>query len=326
MIRWIVGSAIIAAMGLSPAWAEAQASDAAMKEAQKLYQDAAKDMDTQDYARACPKLEAARKILPEHVRTAISLAECYDKLGEPATSLEAYNAARALAHTQKNTDKLAEIDTKLAALKPRVPHLTISVSKNVAMTPGLTISRNNVPVPVGQWGKSVALNPGKYQIEVTAVDKAPWNVTQEINMGQNATVQIKPPWSAEANDDTGTAGAVSNGKSVAPLRIAGIIGISVGVVGLGVGAFLGTQALTTNAASNMGHCNDRNICDRVGYDLRLQARSLGNGSTAMLVVGGVLATTGVVLVVVGGKNKNPNDNGQTSLWLGPTSVGVAGNW
>ncbi len=326
MIRWIVGSALLAALGLSPAGAQAQASDADMKEAQKLYQDAAKDMDTQDYARACPKLEAARKILPEHVRTAISLAECHDKLGEPATSLEAYNAARALAHTQKNTDKLAEIDAKLAALKPRVPHLTISVSKNVAMTPGLTISRNNVPVPVAQWGKSVALNPGKYQIEVTAVDKSPWKITQEINMGQNAAVQIKPPWSDDDDDDTGTAGAASNGKPGAPLRTVGVIGISVGAAGLGVGAILGAMALSKNNASNDGHCNARNICDQTGYDLRTSARSLGNGSTAMLVVGGVLATTGVVLFVVGGKNKSPSDNGQTSLWVGPTSVGVSGKW
>lgn len=336
MVRGISGLAVVLGVGLSAPLAHAQPTDAAKQEAQRLYQDAAKAMDARDYAQACAKLEVARKILPEHIRTAISLAECYDKLGAPATALKTFQEARALANAEKNTEKQTEIDTKMAALEPRVPHLTISVPKDIASLTGIWITCNSAPIPATQWGNAIAFNPGTYQIEVRAIDKAPWRTSAEVQIGKDSTVEIKPPWNtpptAPAADqnvprpEPTISIAETPPAPSSPLRTVGIVGISLGVVGMGAGAILGGMALSKNNASDDGHCKANNVCDQIGFDLRTEARSLGNGSTAALVVGGVLLAGGVVLVVVGGKNKESRDKGQTSVWMGPTSVGVRGRW
>jgi len=333
MVRRLAGMTLAIAISLTALGAEAQSTEAAKQEAQKLYQDAAKDMDAKEYARACPKLEAARKILPDHIRTAMSLAECYDKLGEPATAQEAFGFARALAHEQKNTDKLAEIDAKLVALKPRVPHLILSIPKEFSTLPGFAILRNGAPVPVAQWDKPISLNPGKYQIEVSAVDKKPWKTTVEIKAEKDTTLEIKPPWNdpPAIENSSGTSGTSPSGNgSDSPnppsstLRAIGIAGISLGAVGVGIGAILGGVAVAKNSASDSGLCNASNVCNQEGFDLRTEARAYGNLSTTALVVGSVLLASGVVLVVVGGKNTS--EKTQASLWVGPSSVGVRGMW
>lgn len=331
MNRNLVAWALAVGIGLSPAIVRAQASDAATKEAQKLYQEAAKDMAAQQYGTACPKLEAAKKILPDHVRTAMSLAECYDKLGQPATALETFEAARVLADAQKNADKLAEIDSRLADLRPRVPHLTLVVPKDIASLPGFSVLRNRVPVPVAQWGKALAVNPGTYQIEATALDKAAWNTSAEIQLGHDSIIEIKPPWNGpkETPSDKPEKPAVppATKPTNSPLRTIGIVGISLGAVGMGAGAILGGLAISKNNASkDPRHCDTRNVCDQVGLDLRNESLTLGNGSTAAWIVGGVLATSGVVLFAMGGKKKTSGDEAQTGLWLGPTSAGLHGRW
>jgi hypothetical protein len=319
--------------GFSLRAAHAEETDAATQEAAKLYKDAAKDMELREYSRACPKLEAARKIVPGHVRTAMSLAECYDKLGQPATALEVFKTARSIASAQGKADKVAEIDAKVEAIRPRVPHLTIIVPKGIASLPGLSLVRNDVPIPVSQWGAAVPINPGKYVIEVTALDKAPWKAPVEIEIGKDATVEVSPPWNEPAktgaNPQDGNrsqdTGSTSSGRS--GLRTAGFVGIGLGAVGLGVGAVLGGLAVSKNNESDDGHCKPDNHCDQIGFDLRTEGRTLGNASTAAFVLGGVFVAAGVISVVVSGKSKEASGNApQASFWVGPSGLGVRGRW
>lgn len=303
-----------------------------MKEAQKLYDEAAKDITAKQYGTACPKLKAAQTIVPEHIRTAISLAECYDKLGEPATALETFEGAQALAQKQNNTDKLTEIDTKLAELRPRVPHLTIVVPKEIATLPGMSILRNRIPVAVGQWGKPVAVNPGTYQLEVTAVDKSPWSTSTKIQLGHDTTVEIKPPWNVAPEKTTDKPEKLAEPPQPttptgSPLRTLGIVRISLGAVGIGAGAILGGLAISKNDASKEnGMCDARNVCNQMGLDLRNESLTFGNASTALIAVGGALAATGVILVAIGGKSKKDKETAETSILVGPTQLGVHGRW
>jgi hypothetical protein len=332
MDRRIQTAILVIVSGLSLPFARAEDVDPAMQEAQKLYQDAAKDMDRQAYARACPKLEAARKIVPNHVRTAMSLAECYDKLGQPASALDVFKQAKSLASDQGKTDKQIEIDAKVEAIRARAPHLTIIVPRQIASLPGLSIVRNEIPIPVSQWGTAVPINPGKYELEVTALDKAPWKTPVEVQMGKASTVEILPPWDVPAKPDSGagdggasTPAATSSPKKI--LRTAGFIGIGLGAIGLGAGAILGGLAVSKNNESDNGHCQPDNHCDQIGFDLRTEARTMGNASTAAIVLGGVFLAGGVVSVVLSGKVKESSGNApQTSFWVGPSSVGVRGRW
>ncbi len=93
----------------------AQTPDARAKiEAQKLYEDGAKDMEAEAYSRACPKFEAAFKILPDHIRTGVTLAECLDKWGKPASALSVLEKVLPLAKARNDKAKTAGLFLPLA--------------------------------------------------------------------------------------------------------------------------------------------------------------------------------------------------------------------
>ncbi|MBK9266720.1 MAG: hypothetical protein IPM54_43910 [Polyangiaceae bacterium] len=318
MHRRLCTSCLILGCVALPSASWAQSGAAAANEAAKLYQDAAKDMEKGQFSPACPKLEAARKILPEHVRTAMTLALCYEKIDKPADALELLEATKPLAVDQKSTDKVNEIEGRIKELKTRVPKLVVVVPDGIAATPGMSIARNGVPIVASKWGTELAVNPGSYEIEVTALNKEPWKTSATAKVGATERVEIAPPWQSEPAD-----APVEPRTPMSGLRIAGFAGIGLGAVGMGIGAVLGGLALSKNAESKDGHCNASNVCDDVGKELRRDAITFGNGSTAAFVVGGVLATAGVVLVVMG----KPKEAGaQTSVWVGPSSVGLRGQW
>ena len=69
---------------------------------------------------------------------------------------------------------------------------------------------------------------------------------------------------------------------------------------MAVGGYFGAQAIGKNGDSNAGnHCID-DRCDGAGKQLRLDAISAGNTSTALFVVGGLLVAGGAALFIVGG--------------------------
>jgi hypothetical protein len=322
----------------SAARAEQQADAKAQAAASELYTQAKRDMEAGAYARACPRLEAARKILPEHMRTGMTLAHCYDKAGQPARAWAELRRVSALTEAQRNPDKVAEIEAKLADLEGRVPRLTIEVPPDIGALPGFAITRNGTPIITAQWGKAEPVDPGVYEIGATALGKEPWTARVEVREpGKNVPVKVAPPWVLPARaaekpaekKDQGPSRSASVGSS-SWMRTAGFVGMGVGAAGLGVGAVLGAMALSRNGASNDGHCKADDRCDQAGFDLRSEARALGNGSTAAFVAGGVVLAAGAALFVIslpGSKDKEAGESrARASLLIGPSGLGVRGAW
>jgi hypothetical protein len=323
----------------SAAVAQQQPDAKAQAAASELYTQAKREMEAGDYARACPRLEAARKILPDHVRTGVTLAQCYDKAGQPASAWAELKRVRPLAEAQGRADKWIEIDAKVADLEGRVPRLLIEVPAEVGALPGFAITRNGTPIVTAQWGTAEPVDPGVYEIGATALGKAPWSARVEVkNPGKNVAVKVAPPWAlparvaekpvAEAKDKTPSRPASAASSSW--MRTAGFVGMGVGAAGLGVGAVLGGMALSRKGASNDGHCMTDDRCDQAGFDLRTEARALGNGSTAAFIVGGVVLGAGVALFVISppGSKGREADEGQAraSLLIGPSGLGIRGAW
>ena len=113
-------------------------------------------------------------------------------------------------------------------------------------------------------------------------------------------------------------------------RPLGIAVAALGVVGLGTGGLLAGLAVgKKNASNEAGHCDPQNTCDETGLDLRHQAVGLGNGATAALVVGGVLAAGGVVLLITAPSRGHEPEKTAKIRWsiaISPTRVGVQGAW
>lgn len=325
--------------------AHAQEPDAkTRKAAQELYEQAAQDMVAGEHARACARLEAAKKLLPGHIRTGMTLAECYRQAGQPASALAELLRVKALAEVQGKQEKIREAAKQLSDLEPHVPRMTLVIGEDVRALPGFSIVRNGTPVPVSEWGEAVPVDPGSYQLEATALGKERWATRVEVEAaGKQVTVKVEQPWTAPVRTTVEPTKSPEKKETVkaprplprphptAPassgLRTAGFVGMGFGVAGLGVGALLGGMTIARNGASDDGHCDAQNHCDQTGYDLRKEALALGNASTAAFAVGGALLATGVVLFAVSPSTKGregSKDRTNVSMRIGPGGLGLQG--
>ena len=112
---------------------------------------------------------------------------------------------------------------------------------------------------------------------------------------------------------------------MSPLKLTGWVVAGVGGLGLGVGLGFGGAAISQASFSNQ-YCPTSTQCtSQTGVNLRSNAVSLGNVSTGMVIVGGVVAAAGVVLVLVA-----PSDTGSglkdVAVGVSPSAMTVTGRF
>lgn len=300
--------------------ADAHADD--LKDAEKLYGAAAKAMAGGDYEHACPKFEAAREKAPEHVRTGMTLAQCYSEWGKTGQAFEELGRVRAIALAQKKQDKVQAIDEALATLKANAPTLTIRVPKEVRAQADLSILRDGKNVPESQWDVAIPVNPGRLHIEATASGKEHWETSVDVaKPSKGVAVEVLPPtWGIVREADLERA-------RVSKMRIAGFVGLGIGVAGLAVGSILGATAIS-RGKDGAAYCNAQNACTQTGYDLRLDAYHLGNGSTTAFIAGGVFLGAGVLMLGLAAQKSSSirSDAMLIMPMVGPAGVGIQGLW
>jgi len=322
---------------LCSATASAQTDPQAETAARALFQQADAEMAEGKFAQACPRFEEAKRLVMNHINTGIKLAECYVGQNRTASAWNELSRVRALAVTQNKTDKVEIIDERLAQVMPKVPSLRVDVPPSVASIAGISIRRGEVELGAGQWGLPLPVDPGTYTLRATAPGRKAWE--QQVDVKQPETAGDKAPVVVTigelALDESAKPKPVGEGNgpvaapssSMSGLRVTGIVGMSLGAVGLGVGAVLGGMAISRYGGAD-GHCNDNNHCDQVGFDARTEGIALGKASTAAFVAGGLVAATGVVLFAVSPKQRDESGagQGQMSLRVGPGNVVLRGEW
>ncbi|WP_437316995.1 hypothetical protein [Sorangium sp. So ce385] len=338
---------------LVPASARAQPADPrTMAAAQSLFEQAVVEMDRKDYASACPKLEQTTQMLPEALGAKETLARCYEAQGRLASAWAQYGLVEALASRAGQTQRAAAAGKRAAALKPRLATLTVELPDAVRRLPGISIASDGLALGAAVWGTALAVDRGEHVIEAKAPGHRPWSSKVVVGEdGAHARVEVPmleaeeaapaPVSSAPAPVSSAPA-PVSSAPAPAPVRSApppaarpwqrpvGFAAVITGAVGLGATGVLAALAVEKKNASNEeGHCDARNTCDEIGLDLRAQAMALGNGATAALVVGSVLAAGGVVLLVTAPSRKDRSETTGGIRWevgLSPARVGVRGAW
>lgn len=324
-IRGLFAVGLGIGLSLTSGAVAAQQADARSRaEAQKLYEDGAKDLEDDDYAHACPKFEAAWKILPDHVRTGLTLADCLDKWGKPAAAHDVLEKVAFVAKKKGDTQKLAELQATMADLDKRVPRLTIRVPEDVATMPGFALTRSGVPLPAATWGRPMPLDPGEYEIEATAVDRPAWTKNVKLVLQSSTEVVITPGWEKPKPKVI-----VVSATWPARMRMAGIVSLGVGGVGLAAWGILGGLAISRNNASK-AHCNGQGLCDIDGFTKRTEAVSFAKGATASLVAGSIFGAAGVTLMAISivGKKDTKRNTGihVTNVLMSPSMVGIGGRW
>jgi hypothetical protein len=257
--------------------------------AQALFDEGRRLMRDGRYAEACPKLAASQKLDPG-AGTLMNLATCYEKNGQLAsawsTFLEAASAARSANHPEWETAARG----RAVWLEPEIPRLVVVVqSKDV---PGLVIERDGQPMDPAEWGSSMPIDSGKHTLRAQAPGKKPWS--SEIKIAGPRTQITIPALEDESSTAKSESPAGASEDSGSTQRLLGVIAGGAGVISVGVGAFFGVKAGSTNDDA-LTHCNAVRQCDARGLDLRDTATSQAGVSTGFFVAGVALLAAGAVL-------------------------------
>ncbi|WP_438035656.1 hypothetical protein [Sorangium sp. So ce204] len=334
---------------LVPAAARAQAADPkTMAAAQSLFEQAVAEMDSKNYASACPKLEQTTQMLPEALGAKETLARCYEAQGRLASAWAQYGLVEVLASRAGQAQRAAAAGRKAVALRPRLATLTVELPDAVRRLPGISIASDGLALGAAVWGTALAVDRGEHVIEARAPGYRPWSRKVVIGEdGAHARVEVpmlgaeeaapppapvaSAPGSAAPVTSTPAPGSPAPAPAAHPWqRPVGIAAVAAGAAGLGATGVLAALAVGKKNASNQeGHCDARNTCDEIGLGLRDQAADLGNGATAALVVGSVLAAGGLVLLVTAPSRQDGPENTGAVRWridVSPARVGLHAAW
>ena len=322
----VAGALGVAAACFSAAPAAAQVSTEDRVAAESLFTDAKRLMQAGDYASACPKLEASRR-LEAALGTTLNLADCYEKLGRTASAWAEFKGAAAEAQKAGDGVRKATALERAAALEARLSRLQINLAD-----PSVSVLRNGDAVSAAVIGSAIPVDPGSYRIEARAPGKTPW--AREVTVrGAGAVVAVDVPPLEE--DPAAAASAAEPSPSQpepAPLTEppmtvdhgtertwAWVLG-GVGVASVAAGATFGLLASSSWSKAKDG-CNDYPYdCSDDAVSQADDASTQATLASVAFIVGGAALGTSVVLFVTS------TDEPSAELAFTPSSVSLRGRF
>jgi hypothetical protein len=310
----------------------AHAGDAATAEA--LFREGRTLMDAGNYAAACPKLEESYAQDPA-TGTLLALGMCQERAGLTASAWATYSEAAGRAKRDGRADRERAAREHMAALEPKLAHLTIQVDPAASALTGFSVKRDGHEIGAGAWGAKVPIDPGEHVVEASAPGRRTFSTKIKV-AAQAAAQTVQVPALAEEStalpSPASSSVAVGEPRSgepeaprtVAPLRIPGLIIGSVGLVTLGVSGIFALRASSLNSDSKEdGHCNAQNQCDDVGGELRDDAKTAANVATVTVLAGGALTALGVTLFLLKPRKEQAQSAQVDALpLLGPGQAGM----
>lgn len=268
-------TAVLAAAGP----AHAQGGDKATAEI--LFNEGRTLMQDGKFDLACEKLAESQRLDPG-VGTLLNLAECQERQGRTASAwatwLEAASGARAAGHA----DREAHARQRADALKSKLVTLTVDVPEENRVE-GLAVLRNGTPLGRALWGTAAPVDPGTHTITASAPGHQSWSSVAGVREGTPARVVVPrltkdvptaPPAPATPSIGFGADASSSARPAQASDRkgppVLSYVAGGVGVIGLGVGALFGLQAISKKNDSE-DDCDSENVCGDDGLALRDEA-------------------------------------------------------
>ena len=284
--------------------AEPGATEKATAEA--LFQQGTELMAEKQFAAACEKFAGSQQLDPA-LGTVLRLADCNDRIGKSASAWAMFKEGASMARSRGEPERQRIADERALDLEKRLSRLEIKLeSRNVPG--GYELKLNGVSIPRATWDTPLPVDPGRQKLEASAPGRVTWTGSVEVPEGP-ATRSIEIPALAmkPASAEPATSGLTAGGSmspsrdSTSPANTQKTLGFvlgGLGVVGLGVGGFLGYQAYSKNQDSlALCRADDPNACTADGKSLRDDARGAAMGSTIALAAGGALAVGGLVLIL-----------------------------
>ena len=340
-------AATLVAVGARPALAEDRAL------AQQLFEEARALMARGNYVDACPKLDGAAKLVATPgVR--LNLADCYEHVGRFASAWTAFDDAAAAAERLGDATAAREAATGKTRVAPKRAFLVIAARE--PDTAGLEVRRDGVTVPKVAWGSPTPIDPGEHAVEAAATGRRPWSRKVTIPPGAaRETVEVPPLARDETTAAQATAPRTSEpartsappappgGAPAAPTQSSGrwmtaiAASASVGLVGVGIGAYFAAQSHAKSSDAEAlcpgGVCTAKGASAREALSSRLasldsQASSAGRSAVVSFALGGAGLGTAAVLLLVRPSTSRPAQVGSVRIapWVTPELVGVTGSF
>ena len=287
---------------------------------------------TGKYAEASDKLEKAYGLL-KVPSLGLWSARALAKRGQLVEAEERYLETTGLQAPSGDSavQRKAQQDAKaeLATLKPRIPSLVIKVSNADASQLSLTL--DGQPLATSWLGRPRLVDPGEHHVSAQrGADEAQGAATVAEGESKDVALAFKSaPVAAPAAAPTDSAIATvalnaptdlnDSGQPSHAKRTLGWVALAAGTAGLVVGGITGIIATGKKSdLKNSGVCEgDR--CPTSQTDTVNSLNSMRTISTVGFIAGGVLAGTGIVLLLSSG---SASSSGTTQAWVSPTSFGL----
>jgi tetratricopeptide (TPR) repeat protein len=239
-------------------------------------------------------IDAFREALrhdPASVGARLDLADCYEKIGAPASAWREYAIAEAHAR-QANDPRREMARTSGAHLETGLLLVTLTGSRVSGME--LRVDGDPVAGEIVDRGV-IAVAPGRHRIDLSAPGKKP--IAQDVAGGAGETRSVALAFDDDSPRDVTPrderSGTVSSSSSSAQRTW----GVAIGVLGL-AGAALGSVAgaIAVSDKSDLEReAHDASVGSTRFYADRSTADTFANVSTAALIAGGVALVAGVGL-------------------------------
>lgn len=287
------------ALAIAPV-SPALAGDA--EDAKALFDEARDLAKAGKWAEACEKLEASKKLAPKMLTT-YRLADCHEHVGRTASAHAGFLTAAELAKSAGDASKQADALDRAKAIEAKLSRVQFEVPKD---EPKLVVKLDGNVVPPALLLEKLPLDPGEHALVIDAEGKKPHAMSFHVPPGPAVTtvtipslapvegakepLKPEPPKEEPAPAPTPDLPPPSN-----TLKTAGFVTLGVGVVGLGLGTWLGLSAKSLDRDAE-AQCPARG-CTPEGKQLNDDARSRGNLATVVFVIGAAAAVTGAALVL-----------------------------
>lgn len=288
-----------------------------------------------NYQDAYRQFQLALKLTHGSWKVKGNLGLCALKLERDGEALEYYEGYLKDGGAEIDPDERQHIEREMLLIKGNLAELGLTSSSPETR---FSVSRQGSSAPPQIYettdGESnLGLRAGTLSVEATDDQDRTLSFQVTISAGDSAKHHFDfekkvdvPPAAAQAK----TSEPSAESQPMSGLRIAGIVTAGVGLAALGGGAVFGI--LSQNEKKNAEKSCINNVCAEDSESDFDSAKTKATVANILFISGGVLAATGITLVIVGGNTQTSNEtaifNGQRdnqfSLQLTPTAQASGG--
>jgi hypothetical protein len=157
--------------------------------AEQLFRDGKELVAAGKLDEGCDKLQRSQD-LEKRSGTLLNLADCREKQGRLTVAWEMFLEAKSLAAQQGNELRVAEADRRIAAIVPRLAHLTVKLPPTERRHAGTVVLHDGIAMPPALYDVAAPVDPRTHVIEVRAPAYRPWKKELALAPGSTSVVEV----------------------------------------------------------------------------------------------------------------------------------------